>query len=130
MASTRLARILVLIASTALSSSALAAEPFLPTEQDLELIRSGLSEKMLDPSSTIVSDVVAAKENVDGQTINWVCGKVRGKNTFGGYAQPTNFMGTILETAGSGRMFVVINIAGPSNEEQLRTLRTCLDKLR
>lgn len=112
------------------ASNGFAAEVFVPTADELELIRSGLSERMLDPSSTIVSNVVAAKEFVDGQEVAWVCGKVRGKNTFGGYAPPTNFMGTLIATQPTKRMFVVLSIAGPSNAEQLQTLRACLDKLR
>lgn len=117
-------------AAILLASASSGAELFVPAASDLDLIRSSLSERMLDPSSTIVSNVVAAKETVDGQEVAWVCGKVRAKNTFGGYAQPSNFMGTLISTEPSKRMFVVLSIAGPSDAEQLQTLRACLDKLR
>lgn len=111
-----------------LGSSAL-AEPFIPSATDMAIIQSEVAGRLLDPSSALLSQVIATSETVDGAEMTWVCGSVQGKNTFGGYAQPTPFMGALLDSPGQGRAFVVISIAGPTAAERLSVLQTCMSKM-
>lgn len=108
-------------------SVAAVAAPYVPGSQDLEFIRAELSTQMLDPASTIISDVLANDELVDGKTMTWICGKVRGRNTFGGYAQPVPFLGAIVESPVKGRTFITISIADARTS--VTTLQSCLVKM-
>ena len=58
-----------------------------------------------------------------------VCGNVQGRNTFGGYAQPTPFMGMMIDNDTVGRKFITISIAGPTEAERYALLSTCLEAL-
>lgn len=109
------------------AGAAFSGEPFIPNEDDLSMIEDGLKARLLDPESIIVSEVIAT-EDVSGPALVWVCGKVRGKNSFGGYAQPTPFMGTFVTGKSGKRSFLTMVIAGPSDDEQLHVLETCLAK--
>lgn len=113
----------------ALLCRAALADPFALPAEDIDLVRAEISTQMLDPESTILSEVVAADEKAGDETMTWVCGKVRGKNTFGGYAQPVPFVGSIITEKTGKRSFLPIQIAGPSNSEQLAVLQLCLAKL-
>jgi hypothetical protein len=105
------------------------AEPIVIKEPDLSLVTSALSLQMLDPPSTRVSGVVGAADAKEPSLV-WVCGHVQGKNTFGGYAQPVPFFGSLVtETTGS-KQFLVISIAGPSNDDQLAVLNACLERIK
>ena len=84
---------------------------------------------MLDPLSTIVSDIVGANVPEDPNA-TWVCGKVRGKNGLGGYAQPVPFMGMIAPLKAGGSSFIVVAIADANAASQSRVLTTCLDNLK
>lgn len=114
--------ILVVCAAFSFCSPAL-ANSFLPEEADMKLIVSGLSEGMLDPTSTIVDSALAAEDPAT-PGLTWVCGQVRGKNGFGGYAQPTPFVGSLVDNLGQ-RLFVVVGIADGSEGSQFAILQTC-----
>lgn len=112
------------------SGMSLLAEPFKPSAYEMSLIEVGVSEQMLDPSSTIISNVIAADEILDsGDVITWVCGDVRGKNTFGGYSYDTPFIGTLLDTPKAGRAFILMSIATADAGSKLSVLQSCVDKV-
>lgn len=59
-----------------------------------------------------------------------VCGKVQGKNSLGGYAQPAPFIGSLVPTSSGAMMFLVLAIASSDPAEQARTLQACADALK
>lgn len=66
----------------------------------------------------------------EGEDARWVCGKVRGKNTFGGYAQPTSFIGMLWTGRNGGRHFTLITIADPYAASELLVLNACIERLK
>ena len=76
-----------------------------------------------------VSGVIGAPDATE-PTLVWACGKVQGKNTFGGYAQPVPFIGSFVTNNVGEKLFLVVAIAGPSNAEQLAVLNTCIERLK
>lgn len=88
-------------------------------------ILAAVSDEMLDPESTRITDLVAATDSkIEG--LAYVCGKVSGRNTFGGYAQPTPFFGTLADTKSGDKAFFVISIADATAASQSVALRMCL----
>ena len=80
------------------------------SEADNAIIVEALSRKMLDPDSTRVSNLLAATHDDEPEFI-YVCGDVQGRNGFGGYAQPTMFIGALVPNAEGIKKFAVITIA-------------------
>lgn len=105
------------------------AEPFSPSPADMAIIEEGVAEQLLDPSSAIISDVIAISDLTSTPHMDWVCGNVRGKNSFGGYAQDTPFIGTIVNSPTHGRSFVLITIASSHPASQKAVLESCLEKM-
>lgn len=96
----------------------------------MEIIKVELSKQMLDPSSTLVSNVVATDQmSKDGEVMTWVCGSVRGKNTYGGYAQPTPFIGALVNPSKGERTFLTIKIAEPNSSSRYAVLSACIEKI-
>lgn len=102
-----------------------AGTPALPSAEELALIEDGIAAKLLDPESAVLSEVVTTPDN-DNPSMTWVCGNVKGRNTFGGYAQPVAFLGTLIAQNNGERVFLPIAIAGASPAEQASVLATCL----
>ncbi len=115
---------LVLIATTAAAQ----AEPFQPAPDDMALIEAGVAGQLLDPGSAILSEVIAGP--AEGGELTYVCGNVRGKNTFGGYAQPTPFMGAIIQETTGRRSFMLMRIAEPDPAIQADLATLCLESLK
>ncbi|MBR9841176.1 MAG: hypothetical protein GYB50_25335 [Rhodobacteraceae bacterium] len=107
-----------------------AGEVYNPSATDQSIILQSLASKMLEPGSTIISDVVAADDVIDGSTITWVCGNVRGKNSYGGYAQPTPFYGSLSDSESTGRSFITIAIAGSTHSEKTTVQNACYAALK
>ncbi len=122
--------ILSLFSFTSVLAADTVADVFTPADAEMALIEHRLSERMLDPSSTIVSDVLASEEVIGGDQMAWVCGNVRGKNGLGGYSQPTPFMGALIEAADGAPDFLVIAVASQDAAEQHRVLSECLSRLK
>lgn len=95
------------------------------SDGDEEKIKEAVSVKMLDPDSTRIGDLIAANDT-DTAGLAYVCGKVSGRNTFGGYAQPTPFFGTLVDTNAGDKAFLVLSIAEPTSTSQAAVLKTCL----
>ena len=119
----------------ALSSGQMRADPnatfYTLTDADAAMVQAGVSAKLLDPESARFTQLIAATSPPPDaakpdECMIWVCGHVSRKNTFGGYAQPTPFLGAIVANK---PLFVVISIAGPDASEQSATLQTCLSKM-
>ncbi|WP_128549280.1 MULTISPECIES: hypothetical protein [Salipiger] len=120
----------LLLAAIVLGQSASAGETFTPNDHEIAIIQTAVAQRMLDPASTIISEVVAADDVSDDGVITWVCGNVRGRNSYGGYAQPTPFFGGLTDSPNFGRSFIVISIAGPSAREHLNVQTACQKSLR
>lgn len=99
--------------------------PALPSAEELVLIEQGVAAKLLDPESAVLSEVVTTPDN-DNPSMTWVCGNVKGRNTFGGYAQPVPFLGTLVTQNNGEKVFLAIAIAGAAPAEQASILATCL----
>lgn len=121
------AAILVLAMASPATATDLSA-PYAPDDAQLAVIRDGLSARMLDPTSTIVSQVLA-RDQVDGKAkVTWACGKVRGKNTFGGYAPDTWFFGTTMYRPDGSAFFLPMIIAKDAAQSE-GAVRMCLEKM-
>lgn len=120
-----LARLAFIPFSIGLAIGSAHADPYVLSDHEMEAIRLGLSLQMLDPSSTIISDVVSVTDGKFKDNGATVCGFVRGKNTFGGYAQPTPFIGILADTKSGQRKFLPIAVAEPSPTSQLSILQMC-----
>lgn len=119
----------IAIIAFALGLEAAHADPYSLSQHELDVIRVGLSEQMLDPTSTIVSDVISVTKGKFEDTGATVCGMVRGRNTFGGYAPPTPFIGVLADTSARQRTFLPISIADPSPTSQLAVLQMCKSEI-
>lgn len=116
-----------------LSALPAAADPFVLydlTPDEVQMVEQGVAAGLLDPESARFTGLVASRdmEFPDPQFLGYVCGNVSGRNTFGGYAPATPFIGSLV-VGGKGKGFILISIAGPSNAEQLAVLTTCLDRM-
>lgn len=119
----------IAIIAFAFGLEAARADPYSLSQHELDVIRVGLSEQMLDPTSTIVSDVISVTKGKFEDTGATVCGMVRGRNTFGGYAPPTPFIGVLADTSARQRTFLPIAIADPSPTSQLAVLQMCKSEI-
>lgn len=99
--------------------------PALPSAEELVLIEQGIAAKLLDPDSAVLSEVVTTPDK-DNPSMTWVCGNVKGRNTFGGYAQPVPFLGSLVAQNNGEKVFLAIAIAGAAPAEQASVLATCL----
>lgn len=102
----------VFLALTLLSLKCAIAAPIgPPTEEDLGLLMNDITRQMRDPDSVKLVDVVAVRDPTSSIT-SWVCGEVRGKNGFGGYADPAQFVALLADDPLSGkRMLQLLKIA-------------------
>lgn len=105
------------------------AEPFNPSPEQMRMIIDEVSTRMRDPESTSLSGVVANPDPKIAGT-SWVCGKVSGKNGFGGYGEPSLFLGTLTLNGEGKEFFFLVDIAEDQGVATDRLLAVCLDKLK
>ncbi len=124
-----LAAIVVMItAGQAEAETPTAKTAFILEPEHLAVVKEAVAARLLDPESAILSDVIAATESgFEGGAM--VCGYVRGKNSMGGYSQPTMFIGGLLPGQGESMSFLVISIARPDPADQSRVADACVDAL-
>ena len=89
----------------------------------------GFAPQMLDPTSILLRDVIVSADP-ETADIAWVCGKIQGKNSFGGYAQPRSFIGAFGPTESGALMFMPVTIAEPTEKSELLVLQTCLERFK
>lgn len=100
-----------------------------PSMGDERLMREALTSQLLDPESAIIEDVVAIDDPQDEGAVT-ICGQIRGKNSFGGYAQPQPFLVMVnpMSELLGGRQVIAAKIADTDDRAQL--LRSMCDDQR
>lgn len=97
------------------------------SDAEIEIVKSGLADLLVDPESVRVSDIFAGTETLnEGREIIWVCGRVQGRTPMGGYAPRTHFIGALAHDDTGEQYFQVLKIADQSDEEQIDVLEKCL----
>ncbi|RAI34523.1 hypothetical protein [Rhodoplanes serenus] len=107
----RLFTLLAAFAALAASSATLAAGAI-----DQKPIRAAIGEKLKDPYSAVLSDMVRrTAPNAKGVPTDVVCGLVNAKNSFGGYVGPRPFIYFI-----SQREAHIVDVsAGPNDLDRM-----------
>jgi hypothetical protein len=103
--------VLVVSVATLLAGSAYAATPHnggaKPKDEKVAFLKHAhevVAATLLDPTSARFAHEMLVRGE-DGK-LQYVCGTVQGKNTYGGYAQPALF----AAEPGTGQVFVVHNV--------------------
>lgn len=109
---------LALLAPVALAQSRPA------TEAEVERLREALDNRLKDPGSAQLRDVAI----LDSPGMQWACGQVNAKNSFGGYVGYTAFVGALIdgsETTHGKPTAIVIGVDRPGEGH---VAQMCLDK--
>lgn len=100
-----------------LTSSSVYASP--EAEADMHLVTAELSRQLLDPDSMVLSEVVSIPDPFSSGEIVYICGRVKSRNSFGGYAQPAKFVALVSSDAFSKvRMVQTMKIAETDQQAQ------------
>jgi hypothetical protein len=99
----------VLLAALLLPMGVLAGAPRAVNSAELAAIRAAVGERMKDPDSAKIRNVVAKR---DGSS-SWVfCGEVNAKNSYGGYVGFRKFLGMLLVRANTAPIAVLVGVDG------------------
>lgn len=121
----RFASTIFLLIAVASGAYADPVEP--PTSEDVRLISAAIKKELRDPESMELSELLSAAEPTS-TNMTWVCGSVRGKNGFGGFAQPSPFVAMIVNDQLTKRRIVQhLRISRDDREADI-AIRICREK--
>ncbi|ESY88350.1 hypothetical protein X739_00755 [Mesorhizobium sp. LNHC220B00] len=88
---------------------------------DAEVVKRYVTESLKDPGSATFGSVSAS---ITDRGVVTVCGMVNSKNSYGGYAGQTPFIGILATNTSGQRVFGVVGMGG-TDDQSTSVLSLC-----